>query len=202
MIDLRKALRVRLLVTAAMVVTVGTVHGQNYQPGDPIPPGATAKILPISGKITEIKGLALAVAGKSAGLAAVLKDLGAKVTEQEIRIELSADVLFDFDKATLRSEAGPALEKVAAVLKGYAAATTVIEGHTDSLGNDSYNQGLSERRAVSVKSWLSAHGVGNPMTTRGWGKKNSVAPNTKPDGSDNPEGRQKNRRVEITVKKT
>ncbi len=202
MIDMRRVLRTYLLVNAIILLAAGTLLAQGHQPGDQIPPGATAKILPISGKVTEIKGLGLAVAGKSAGLAAVLKDLGAKVTEQEIRIELAADVLFDFDKATLRSEAGPALEKVGAVLKGYASATTVIEGHTDSVGNDSYNQVLSERRAVSVKSWLTSHGIGNPMTTRGWGKKKGVAPNTKPDGSDNPEGRQKNRRVEITVKKS
>lgn len=202
MIDLCKALRAHLLVMASLLAAATTAQAQGHQPGDPIPPGATAKILPISGKVTEIKGLALAVAGKATGLEAALKDLGAKVTTQEIRIELSADVLFDFDKANLRPEAGPALEKVTAVLKGYPKASTTIDGHTDSIGNEFYNQGLSERRAVSVKTWLTAHGVGNPMTTRGWGKKKSVAPNTKPDGSDNPEGRQKNRRVEITVKKS
>jgi len=201
-IDPSKALRIHFLAMAAVVATAGTARAQKYQAEDPIPPGATAKILPVSGKVTEIKGLGLAVAGKAAGLAAALKDLGAKVTDQEIRIELAADVLFDFDKANLRPEAGPALEKVAAVLKGYPKSTTTIEGHTDSVGNETYNQALSERRAASVKSWLTAHGVGNPMTTRGWGKTKSVAPNTKPDGSDNPEGRQKNRRVEITVKKS
>jgi len=201
-IDLPKALRIHLLVVAALLAAAETARAQKYQAEDAIPPGATGKILPVFGKVTEIKGLGLAVAGKAAGLAAALRDLNAKVTEQEIRIELAADVLFDFDKANLRPEAGPALEKVAAVLKSYPNATTTIEGHTDSVGNDTYNQGLSERRAVSVKSWLATHGVGNPMTTRGWGKKKSVAPNTKPDGSDNPEGRQKNRRVEITVKKS
>lgn len=174
---------------------------QKYQPEDPIPPGATAKISLVSGKVTELKGLSAAVGGKVAGLEAALKDLGAKVTEQEIRIELSADVLFDFDKADLRPEAGPSLEKVAAVLKSYPNATTLIEGHTDSKGNDQYNQQLSERRAASVKQALVARGTTNPITTRGWGEKKPVAPNTKPDGSDSPEGRQKNRRVEITVKK-
>lgn len=201
MIELCKSMSMRLLVVAVLLIATATVHAQ-HKAEDAIPPGATAKILPISGKITEIKGLGLAVSGKTQALAAALKDLGAKVTEQEIRIELAADVLFDFDKANLRPEAGPALEKVVAVLKNYANAATTIEGHTDSIGNDNYNQSLSERRAASVKSWLTSHGAANPMTTRGWGKKKSIAPNTKPDGSDNPEGRQKNRRVEITVKKS
>lgn len=201
MIELCKSMSTRLLVVAVLLIATAAVHAQ-HKAEDPIPPRATAKILPISGKITEIRGLGLAVSGKAQVLAAALKDLGAKVTEQEIRIELAADVLFDFDKANLRPEAGPALEKVVAVLKNYANAATTIEGHTDSIGNDNYNQSLSERRAASVKTWLTSNGATNPMTTRGWGKKKSVAPNTKPDGSDNPEGRQKNRRVEITVKKS
>ncbi len=201
MIALSKMMKTSLLAATVVIAAGATLHAQ-HKPEDAIPPGATAKILPISGKITDIRGIGLAVSGKAAGLAAALKDLGAKVTEQEIRIELSADVLFDFDKANLRPEAGPALEKVVAVLKSYANAATTIDGHTDSLGNDSYNQALSERRAASVKSWLASHGATNPMTTRGWGKKKSVAPNSKPDGTDNPEGRQKNRRVEITVKKS
>lgn len=168
---------------------------------DPVPPGATAKILPVSGKVLELRGLASGVAGKASAVEAALKDLGAKVTEQEIRIELSADVLFDFDKADLRAEAAPALEKVAAVFRAYPAAVATIEGHADSKGDDRYNQELSERRAASVKGWLVGHGAGNPITTGGWGETKPVAPNSKPGGADDPEGRQKNRRVEITLKK-
>jgi outer membrane protein OmpA-like peptidoglycan-associated protein len=95
------------------------------------------------------------------------------------------------------------LQKVADVIKQYPSATVLIEGYTDSKGSDSYNLRLSDRRAVSVKDWLLKKGGVKPrrMTTRGWGEANPVAPNTNPDGSDNPEGRQKNRRVEITVKK-
>jgi photosystem I P700 chlorophyll a apoprotein A2 len=51
-----------------------------------------------------------------------------------------------------------------------------------------------------VQKWLAANGVGTKITTRGWGKRKPIAPNTKPNGTDDPEGRQKNRRVEITVK--
>jgi outer membrane protein OmpA-like peptidoglycan-associated protein len=161
----------------------------------------TAKVTTLSAKITELRGLAAGVAGKAGGLEASLRDLGAKVTEQEIRIELSADVLFDFDRADVRLEAGPSLDKVAAVLKSYPTATTTIEGHTDSLGDDQYNQRLSERRAASVMQALVARGASNPINTRGWGEKKPLVSNTKADGKDDPEGRQKNRRVEITVKK-
>jgi photosystem I P700 chlorophyll a apoprotein A2 len=64
-----------------------------------------------------------------------------------------------------------------------------------------HNQRLSERRATSVKAWLVARGASNQINTQGFGDTKPVAPNTEPDGSDDPDGRQKNRRVEITLKK-
>jgi outer membrane protein OmpA-like peptidoglycan-associated protein len=143
----------------------------------------------------------LDVVGITRGIDGVLKDLRAKVTDREIRIELSADVLFDFDKYDLRPEASVSLGKVAEVLRASPDAPVSIEGHTDGKGTDAYNQPLSERRAQAVKAWLVEHGgaPGAKITTKGWGKTRPVAPNTRPDGSDDPEGRKKNRRVEITV---
>jgi len=173
---------------------------QKYKEDDPIPPGAQGKVVPIQGKVVEIKGLSSGVAGKAEDLNAALKDLGAKTTQTEIRIELSSDVLFDFDKADLLPKAIPALEKVATVLKSYPNAACTIEGHTDNKGLQDYNQKLSERRADSVKGWLVAHGIASPMATRGWAATKPVAQNALPDGRDDPAGRQKNRRVEIVVK--
>ena len=178
------------------------LFAQKYKEEDPIPLGAQGKVLPLQGKVTEIKGVSLGVSGKAQDLNAALKDLGAKTTQTEIRIELSSDVLFDFDKADLLPKAIPQLEKVATVLKSYPNASCSIEGHTDNKGLKDYNQKLSERRADSVKSWLMAHGVSNQMAIRGWGATKPVAPNAFPNGRDNPEGRQKNRRVEIVVKKS
>jgi len=131
------------------------------------------------------------------------QDIEIKETETEIRIELSGDVLFDFDKWDIRKEAEPVLESVADVIKEYPNASVLIEGYTDSKGSDSYNLKLSQNRANSVKDWLVKKGgiSGKIMTTKGWGEAKPVAPNENKDGSDNPEGRQKNRRVEITVKK-
>jgi len=174
---------------------------QKYQPDDPLPPGAKGTVEPIQGKVVDIQGLSLGVAGKAQDLNKALRDLGAKATDFEIRIELSSDVLFDFDKAVMLPKAISELEKVATVLKSYPKASCTIEGHTDRKGSDPYNQKLSERRADAVKNWLLARGASNPMTTRGWGATKPVAPNTLPDGRDNPDGRQKNRRVEIVVQK-
>ena len=145
----------------------------------------------------------VAAAGKTLGLEGALKELNAKVTPAEIKIDLAADVLFDFDKAEIKKQAEPTLQNLATVLKANAGAKVAIEGHTDGKGADAYNQTLSEQRAASVKQWLvaNAHVDGGAITTRGWGKTKPVAHNAKPDGSDDPEGRAKNRRVEVVVRK-
>jgi outer membrane protein OmpA-like peptidoglycan-associated protein len=132
------------------------------------------------------------------------QDLRVKETATEIRIELAADVLFDFDKATIKPEAANALHNVAEIIKDKGKGRTIrIEGHTDGKGSAAYNQKLSERRADSVKQWLTKYeGLGRAkMATRGFGATKPVAPNSKTDGSDDPEGRQKNRRVEIVLSK-
>ena len=132
-----------------------------------------------------------------------VQDLQIKQTETEVRIELAADVLFDFDKDTLKPAARDTLHKAAAVIREQTKGEIRIDGHTDAKGDDSYNQKLSQRRAAAVKNWLAQNGKlgGRRMSTHGFGKQKPVAPNSKPDGGDDPEGRQKNRRVEITVKK-
>lgn len=140
---------------------------------------------------------------ESEKIKATLSDLGAKETETEYQIELSGDILFDFDKWDIRPEAEEILEKVGEVITASKSPKIIISGHTDSKGSDEYNQDLSEKRADSVKNWLAENAGVNPeiMETVGWGESKPVAENTNPDGSDNPEGRQKNRRVEIVVKK-
>jgi len=149
-----------------------------------------------------IAGLNLGVRGTAVDVSGLLRDLNAEVRGKEVRIALSADVLFDFDKADLRPEAKESLDKVVAVLKAYPKATATVEGHTDGKGDDNYNQKLSERRAESVRKFLAAGGATLAMSTRGLGAKKPVAPNRKADGSDDPAGRQKNRRVEIVVKQS
>jgi photosystem I P700 chlorophyll a apoprotein A2 len=130
-----------------------------------------------------------------------VSDLKAKRTGFAIIVDLKSDVLFDFNKADIKPEAAASLAKVALIIKKKARGRVLIEGHTDSVGTDEYNQKLSERRAEAVRRWLAdRHGI-NPdiMAVKGWGEARPVAPNTNPDGSDNPAGRALNRRVVITI---
>jgi OmpA-OmpF porin, OOP family len=113
-------------------------------------------------------------------------------------ITLGDEVLFDFDKADLRPEAAPVIEKIASYLVSSGAAMQ-INGHTDSVGTDEYNQKLSERRAQAVWSALRTRGVVAAGSVNGFGETQPVAPNSNADGSDNPAGRQLNRRVEIVI---
>ena len=125
-----------------------------------------------------------------------------KETATELKISLLGDILFDYDKADIRSAAEPTLAQVAALIQKQPNANVLIEGHTDSKGSQSYNAKLSEKRAASVKTWLVKKGIADgSIWTRGLGAEKPVAPNSRPDGSDDPQGRQQNRRVEITVKK-
>ncbi len=120
----------------------------------------------------------------------------------DARLVLNADTLFAFDKADLTPPAETTLQAIGAMVKEKAGAHPVsIEGHTDSVGNDTYNQRLSEDRARAVQQWLVAHQFLSKERTRveGFGKKRPVVPNSTPDGKDDPEGRQKNRRVEVAI---
>src|ERR1700687_4576917 len=94
-------------------------RAKSYGIDDPVPPGATGKVLLFSGKVTQIQGLGLAVSGKTEALGAALNALGARATDTEVDIDLPGDVLFDFDKATLRPAAAPVLQNVATVIQGY-----------------------------------------------------------------------------------
>jgi outer membrane protein OmpA-like peptidoglycan-associated protein len=117
----------------------------------------------------------------------------------EQRLRIGSDLFFDFDSASIRSDAEPTLSEISSRL-AQSQQPVAIEGHTDGKGEDVYNQRLSEERASSVKSYLAAHGTpASRLTIVGWGERKPVAPNAKPDGGDDPAGRQKNRRVEIVI---
>jgi outer membrane protein OmpA-like peptidoglycan-associated protein len=131
-----------------------------------------------------------------------VEDMRVRETDLETRLELNADVMFDFDKADLLPKGEEVLRKAAEYLQGKKGSIR-IEGHTDAKGDDDYNQRLSLRRAESVRRWFTDKGgiSASQMSARGFGEKNPIAPNAKPDGSDDPEGRQRNRRVEIVISK-
>lgn len=121
---------------------------------------------------------------------------------RQVRLYLAADVLFDFDRSTLRPDAAKTLHQAADMIRARSRGAVRVEGYTDSKGNAAYNVRLSEQRAASVKEWLvSREKLNTAMTTLGFGAANPVAPNAKSDGSDDPAGRQQNRRVEIVISK-
>lgn len=131
---------------------------------------------------------------------ALKTELGAVETERGTMVSLSGDVTFDFDKATIRREARAALERLAELILASGDSTVTIEGHTDSRGDDDYNQRLSEQRAKAVAAYLVTKGVPESrLQTHGLGESRPVADNEQADGSDNEAGRQRNRRVEVIL---
>lgn len=107
-------------------------------------------------------------------------------------VVLSSEVNFAFDSAELKPQAEITLNEVAHRLHENTEIRVRIEGHTDSVGSAEYNQGLSQRRAESVRTYLISQGVaGDRMTAVGYGEERPVATN------ETPEGRALNRRVEI-----
>ncbi len=123
---------------------------------------------------------------------------GVAPAPQEPTIEtmaLSADAFFDFDKATLKPAGRASLDTLVSDLGQVQQVNSIdVVGHTDSVGSEQYNQGLSERRASSVRDYMVSKGVSPSLiTTSGRGELEPVATNA------TPEGRAQNRRVEITT---
>ena len=130
-------------------------------------------------------------------------ELKATETDRGTLVSLPGDVLFDFNKSTIRPDARPTLDKLAQLLKVQNPGSVAIEGHSDNKGNDAYNKRLSDARALAVRDYLiSVQTVdGTKLTTTGFGELKPVVPNMKPDGTDDEGGRQRNRRVEVVLSK-
>jgi outer membrane protein OmpA-like peptidoglycan-associated protein len=129
-----------------------------------------------------------------------LSELDAEVRGGDTVITLPDRVLFDFDQHELLSSSTEILDDIAEAIVYFADAPVRVAGHTDGKGSPEYNQGLSERRARSVVDHLVTAGVeARRVTAEGLGEANPVAADTNPDGSDNPQGRAQNRRVEIVI---
>lgn len=118
-----------------------------------------------------------------------------------VTVRISADVLFDFGKATLTAAARRRIAELAPRLRGARGAVQVA-GHSDSIGDPAYNLALSEQRAEAVKAELAnaLTGTSPQIEARGYGETKPVVPNEQ-GGKDDPAGRAKNRRVEITYEK-
>lgn len=136
---------------------------------------------------------AAAAARKEAELRQQIDDLEAKTTERGLVLTLG-DVLFATGSAELRGGANSNLNKLVNFLNQYPERNVQIEGHTDNVGSADYNQGLSQRRAESVRSYLRQQGIApDRLSASGMGMDQPIADNTSPNG------RQQNRRVEIII---
>ncbi|MBI1250247.1 MAG: OmpA family protein [Alphaproteobacteria bacterium] len=135
---------------------------------------------------------------QEAALREQLRNSGVGVTrtaEDEILLNLPSDITFGFNQDTVQSQFLPTIQQVAGTLGQYPSTTVDIIGHADSVGTDEYNQNLSERRAMNVASVLVANGVQRPrVAAYGYGETAPIADNGTPDG------RARNRRVEIRLK--
>ncbi|PID82277.1 MAG: hypothetical protein CSB16_02150 [Clostridiales bacterium] len=116
-----------------------------------------------------------------------------------IRIVFDDSVLFDFDKFDLRPEGKEVIKNVVKTVNELNINSIEVHGHTDSIGTDEYNQELSENRAKTVKDYAIELNIKSNVVAQGFGESMPVAPNENSDGSDNPSGRQANRRVEFFI---
>ncbi|MGB1247525.1 MAG: OmpA family protein [Chitinophagales bacterium] len=111
------------------------------------------------------------------------------------------NVYFAFDKDNIREMYKDEMDSVYAIMMDYPKVKVEISGHTDSKGSDSYNQALSERRANAARDYFLELDIAEDrIITQGFGESQPIAPNANPDGTDSPEGRAKNRRVEFKLK--
>lgn len=160
------------------------------QPGQSAPPAASPQGSLTGGMRGEVSTLTGDVSG-----------LDVRVTDLGTIIDLPADALFEFDQADLTPIAETELRKAAEVIRRAPAGFIQIIGHTDSKGDDTYNQNLSNARARTVADWFGQQ-VGvrqRQLIVSGKGETAPIAPNETATGADNPSGRAKNRRVEVVL---
>lgn len=141
-----------------------------------------------------------AMTGNVSSLNADITDLVVRVTDQATIIDIPADVLFEFDKASLSQAAQAPLARLLSYVQAGGDGAIVVTGHTDAKGDDAYNLTLSRKRAQAVADWLASQGTTTSrLTVVGKGEAEPVATNTRPDGADDPAGRAKNRRVSVSI---
>lgn len=208
---MRGTLMASLLLIAVSAAASGPTYSDPWSPeAEAAAEAAVARLGPhraldLQPTVLAIVGVQQGVVGVQQGVVAAVSQvrqamsaLNAQENDLEIRVNLPADVLFDFDKSDIRSDAAKSLSSLATIIRANPKGRTRLEGHTDAVGNAQYNQALSERRAESVKAWLVKNESldAAKLVTKGWGKTKPIAPN------DTEANRQKNRRLEAIVEKS
>jgi outer membrane protein OmpA-like peptidoglycan-associated protein len=154
---------------------------------------------PAAGQGPGVLDLTLPVQDLSLNTSRLDNSLSTLESNRRVELTLAADVLFRFDRATLSGRAASRIAEAAEKIRASDPRVVRVTGYTDAKGSPAYNLGLSRRRAAAVARALRAKlgADAPPISTRGRGEEDPVAPNTRRDGSDNPRGRARNRRVTI-----
>jgi OOP family OmpA-OmpF porin len=177
------------IAASVVLLTAGSVYAQDK----------TFVQCSSGGPVRDSQGDCVIAAGGSA-LPDCLPAVAAAPAPAVLARSLDARVNFDFDKSNLRPEGMAELDRLVGDMSAISVQSVDVVGHTDSIGSEAYNQGLSERRAASAADYMITKGVASTLiATRGAGELQPIAPNRNEDGSDNPEGRAQNRRVDIAV---
>lgn len=192
--------RAKIILLCALLGCATAETGSSQQTSDPALAKREAEL---ERQQVDLEKRSLELQRKELELEKTRQDLRAQENAQSLRLNLSGDVLFDYEKAALKPAAEEALQKVAVVLSLFPDSMVRVEGYTDAKGGKSVNLPLSRDRATAVKDWLVKNGgvATTRISAEGFGEENPVAPNTLPDGKDDPIGRAKNRRVSIVVDK-
>lgn len=186
----------RCLSIASIAIACGCAQSQTPATAEAQP---TPQPAPITAQSSALTGNVSGLTGDISSLQGLVDALGGEIRDREIFVALPADTLFEFDQARIRRQAEDGLRKLAELI-GKTQGTVQLKGYTDAKGEDAYNLALSKRRADAVAAWLTTNGVpGARLHATGLGEADPVAPNQKPDGRDDPEGRAKNRRVEAII---
>lgn len=205
-----KKIFVGLLIFSFLATTMGCAEWNRTQKGAAIGAGAGGAVGGLIGYASgsTVAGVLIgAVVGGVAGgfignymdkqAAEIERDIaGAKVERvgEGIKITFSSGILFDVDKADLKTQSQTELAKLSVILNKYADTNILLAGHTDSTGSEEYNLGLSRRRAESVANYLTTQNVDSArFAVEGYGKSDPVASN------ETAEGRAENRRVEVAI---
>ena len=198
MMKTKVAINVLLFFALSVLTNISIVRAQN----DP-QVAIAKKQAELDRQRNELEKRSLELKQKELDLEKARQEFEAQQSGRSLSMNLSGDVLFDYDKATLKPEAEQALKKVAVVLSQFPESKVTVEGYTDSKGTKATNMQLSRERAQSVKDWLVRNGgvAAVSISTKGLGEQYPIAPNKNTDGTDNPLGRALNRRVSIIVEK-
>lgn len=203
-----KTLSLTLAAAAASLILVGAPQALRAQSGSSVTTQELelkkkelelqkAKLEAAQAEQLSVEKAKLDVEAQRLELEKARQELAVQETTAELRMQLSGDVLFDTNEATLKSEAREKLHQVGLILAAYPQGAILITGHTDSRGSETLNLELAKKRAEAVKVWLmNQSGVSEArITARALGEEDPAASNATASG------RQLNRRVEITVSK-